>query len=97
MPRPNLTPAQRGYGPEHHRLRRQWAKRVARGGVTCWRCGAPILPGQLWDLGHDDNDRTRYRGPEHRKANRAAGARKTNLIKRAKRAVKANESTAIRW
>jgi hypothetical protein len=29
-----------------------------------------ILPGQDWDLGHDDYDRSRYTGPEHRRCNR---------------------------
>jgi len=32
----------------------------------CWRCGELIRPGQPWHLGHDDYDRTKYRGPEHR-------------------------------
>jgi hypothetical protein len=34
------------------RLRRQLAPVVAGGGVTCWRCGQRIAPGQAWDLGH---------------------------------------------
>lgn len=29
----------------------------------CWRCGTPIDP-TYWHLGHDDHDRSRYRGPE---------------------------------
>jgi hypothetical protein len=67
---------QRGYGVEHQALRRQWAPRVATGSVPCSRCGELILPGQAWDLGHDDNDRTKYNGPEHaNRCNRAAAGR----------------------
>ena len=29
-----------------------------------------ILPGQLWDRGHVDDDPRRYSGPEHRRCNR---------------------------
>jgi hypothetical protein len=61
----------RGYGAGHQALRRSWAPVVERGGVVCWRCNVAIAPGTPWDLGHDDNDRTRYRGPEHRACNRA--------------------------
>lgn len=55
--------AQRGYGSDHQRLRTQWQVKVDMGGVSCWRCGA-ALNGQAWQLGHDDVDRSRYRGPE---------------------------------
>jgi hypothetical protein len=79
MPRPGRTTA-RGYGTHHRGLRAWWAPRVARGNINCWRCGHPIRTGQAWDLGHDDHDRTKYRGPEHAHrdthciGNRAAGA-----------------------
>jgi hypothetical protein len=53
----------RGYGAEHERLRRSWARTVAIGIVACARCGQLISPGEPWDLGHDDYDRTVYTGP----------------------------------
>lgn len=67
------TPAERGYGYRHRETRRRWEQRVRAGGVTCWRCRQAISPDDPWDLGHDDHDRTRYRGPEHRHCNRSAG------------------------
>jgi hypothetical protein len=39
--------------------------------VDCARCGERIEPGEPWDLGHDDVDRSRYTGPEHRRCNRS--------------------------
>jgi hypothetical protein len=66
-----LTNTQRGYGYKHQLLRRRWAPLVAAGIVDCARCGQRIAPGQPWDLGHDDADRSRYNGPEHRRCNRA--------------------------
>jgi hypothetical protein len=79
------TPDQRGYGTAHRALRARWAPLVARGGVRCWRCGKPIPAGSRWHLGHDDRDRSIYRGPEHASCNlRAAaqaGRRKSEEVK----------------
>lgn len=73
------TRQQRGYDAGHDRLRAQWAPKVATGSVTCWRCGEPITPTEPWDLGHDDNDRRHYRGPEHaNRCNRSAAGRKSH-------------------
>ncbi len=68
----------RGYGWIHQRIRAGWAPLVAAGQVCCLRCGELIQPAAPWDLGHDDNDRRIYTGPEHRRCNRAAAARKAN-------------------
>jgi hypothetical protein len=68
---PQAKTSARGYGRRHQALRKRLAPRVASGVVLCARCGKPILPGEPWDLGHDDHDRTRYNGPEHRRCNRA--------------------------
>jgi hypothetical protein len=82
--------AQRGYGALHQRHRRMLAPLVAAGAANCARCGKPITPGQEWDLGHEDEDRSRYSGPEHRHSadcpeggNRAtAGRRRRNTSRR---------------
>ena len=57
----------RGCGRQHQLLREAYKQRMARGEqFTCWRCGGWVDPAQPWDLGHDDHDRSVYRGPEHR-------------------------------
>lgn len=61
----------RGYGAQHQAQRAALAPLVATGTVACWRCGHLIQPSQAWDLGHDDHDRTKYRGAEHQGCNRA--------------------------
>ncbi|GAB3304229.1 hypothetical protein GCM10027298_22370 [Epidermidibacterium keratini] len=66
------TSVQRGYNRAHRNQRAAWARRIDQGQrVTCWRCGLPITNSRHFDLGHDDHDRTKHRGPEHRRCNRA--------------------------
>lgn len=72
----------RGYGNEHQKLRKRLTPAVRAGRVSCWRCGEVIvpdltIPGEGWDLGHDDNDRSQYKGPEHAGCNRSTSGRRT--------------------
>jgi hypothetical protein len=55
---------------------------VASGLALCARCGLSIAPGAAWDLGHTE-DRSVYSGPEHRKCNQLAGARKGAAVSHA--------------
>jgi hypothetical protein len=71
----DATRQERGYGAAHIRLRRRWDREVQLGGVRCVRCGLLIVPGEPWDLGHDDVDRSIHSGPEHRRCNRATSGR----------------------
>ena len=70
------TPVERGYDRDHRAQRRAWQARLDAGEpITCWRCG-DLIGTELWDLGHDDHDRTVTRGPEHRdRCNRSAAGR----------------------
>lgn len=69
------TAAQRGYGQAHRSLRASWQRRMDDGErVLCWRCERPVDP-TAWQLGHCDNDRTRYHGPEHVACNLATAGR----------------------
>lgn len=73
------TRAQRGYDTEYDRERRAWDRRIQAGErPVCWRCGAPIGPGEDWHLGHTDRDpegRRRMAGPEHALCNLQAAGR----------------------
>lgn len=58
------TRQERGYGREHDALRRHYQRRMDAGQVyACWRCGGDIDP-TSWTLGHCDDDRSKYHGPE---------------------------------
>lgn len=71
---------QRGYGSPHQALRRQLKPIVESGRATCARCGRRIRPGQSWDLGHSDTDRSQYTGPEHASCNRATATHKKERL-----------------
>jgi len=69
------TTTQRGYGHEHQVTRADLAPEVDAGAVRCWRCGRLIAPGEPWHLGHDDEDRSITRGPEHEECNLSAAGK----------------------
>lgn len=70
---------QRGYGYAHQELRKAFVPEHKAGTLICWRCREVIPPDEPFDLGHDDDDRTIYRGPEHANhCNRAAAGRKSH-------------------
>ena len=74
------TTTQRGYGNTHQQLRARWQYRIDSGEpVTCWRpgCGRRIT-GTDWHLGHDDHDRSKYRGPECIHCNLSAAGKKSH-------------------
>jgi hypothetical protein len=77
--------AERGYGTHHQQLRASLAPLVATGTVDCWRCGRRIEPTERWDLGHDDEDRRVYRGPEHIACNRGSAAVRGNRQRASRR------------
>lgn len=88
--RPSRADLAGEYGHQHRQERERWRPVVDAGQAQCQRpvCLMPtrwIQPGTPWDLGHTD-DRTGYTGPEHRRCNRAAGARTANAQRRARRA-----------
>lgn len=91
VPFPRGTTKERGYGSQHRRLKEGWRKKVDAGQASCARCGGWIPPEGLgsrcphcgkedcgWDLGHDDQDRTQYSGPEHACCNRATATHKAS-------------------
>lgn len=77
------SPDQRGYGHYHRKLRAKWQGLINEGGVNCTRCGRGIPTGdRTWHLGHDDEDRTKYRGPEHGSCNVGAASKKAHERRR---------------
>lgn len=74
------TRQDRGYGSDHDRLRAEYQRRMDAGETfTCWRCAEAGKPHDVdpndWHLGHDDDDRSVYRGPECPSGNQATSGR----------------------
>jgi hypothetical protein len=68
------------YGTAHRQLRKQWARKVERGNVECWRCEKLIDPRDAWDLDHvDGGGPLEYYGPSHARCNRATNRRASDL------------------
>jgi hypothetical protein len=71
-----MTTASRGYGREHRMMRKFLLASYVPGKTLCWRCQRPISdPPSKVHLGHDDADRTIWRGLEHRRCNIGASNR----------------------
>lgn len=77
--------SENGYGKIHRRIRADYVRRMKAGEqFNCWRCGKWIDSEADWDLGHDDQDRSAYRGPEHVRCNRSSGTRSPAQLKSAR-------------
>ena len=87
-PQPKLSRQRRGYTSTHDALRRRWAAAVRRGGVHCGYCGAQISPGDPWDLGHPNDDKSQAPAPWHQACNRSFAARVTRRRRQAQRRVR---------
>jgi hypothetical protein len=72
------TRQERGYDAAHDALGRDYQRRMDAGErFSCWRCDKPLGTRRNidWQLGHDDHDRTKYRGPECPACNLATSGR----------------------
>lgn len=85
--------------PEHKAQRRAVQALRDAGHAHCWRCGKHIPPGATVHAGHDDHDRTVYRGPECPPCNLKAAASKGARIRnaRAKARKQPPRSTPLTW
>ena len=70
---------------EHQAAVKAVKAQVAAGNAHCWRCGRYLPPGSPVHAGHDDHDRTVYRGPECPPCNRNTAASRGARISNAKR------------
>lgn len=83
---------------EHRDAVKAVKAQVAAGNAHCWRCGRYLPPGSKVHAGHDDHDRTVYRGPECAPCNLKAAARKGNRISNAKRVwVRSPPAAPLEW
>lgn len=76
-----ISSDKRGYGKEHRQLRAKWRPIVEAGGVICWRCDLEIMQGQEWHLGHADDNRQEYKGPEHKGCNIKGASAKAHSVR----------------
>lgn len=60
----------------------------------CWRCGRWLDPRKPVHAGHDDHDRSVYRGAECAPCNLKAAARKGNRMSNAKQSARRNGLSA---
>lgn len=77
------TTTERGYGSDHRKLRADVKAQVDAGHAYCWRpnCRRWLDPAKPWHLGHDDYDRTIYRGPECVRCNTSHAAKLGNAAR----------------
>lgn len=68
----------------HKAERRRVLAEVSSGEAFCWRCGQHIPPGAPVHVGHDDWDRSVYRGAECPSCNLSAAARKARMVQQRK-------------
>ena len=87
------------YGSAYKKVRDLWKIKVDRGEVWCSRptCGKWIAPGAPWDLGHDDDDPSVIRGPEHRKCNRSTATHKAKRRQRWRHPIEESPRTSRQW
>lgn len=82
---------------EHKRQRAAGQALVDAGVAYCWRCRGWIAPGSRWHVGHDDDDPTMYRGPEHASCNLKAAARKGSRVANARRKAEQQRQGVRQW
>ncbi len=70
--------------PEHRAHQRQVRQLVEAGRASCWRCGRFLPPGSPVHAGHDDVDRSVYRGPECPSCNVRTAARRAAVVRNAR-------------
>ena len=83
--------------PEHKVMVHAVKAAVAAGTAHCWRCGRHIPPGSKAHAGHDDHDRTIYRGAECPPCNLKAAASKGARIRNAKAKARQTRTTRLTW
>jgi hypothetical protein len=86
------------YASAEHRAQVKAVKaQVAAGTAYCWRCGRYLPPGSKAHAGHDDNDRSVYRGAECPPCNLKNAARKGNRVSNAGRKAWRGVSSPLQW